>query len=113
MKTFDLSEDKLLQETACAAFLDPGDMFDGDGNLLPIGEMPEEVRRAIASLDVDVKDSSVLHKIKMNSKLSAIDLIAKIKGLLVNKVEVQAHEDLAILLSEARSRSKATVEFFS
>ncbi|HUY27291.1 MAG TPA: terminase small subunit [Candidatus Binataceae bacterium] len=76
---------RVLQELAAMAFLDPADMYDTRGNLLPIPEMPELVRRALVGFDVEEiyeqgrktgTPSGVTKKIK-NAKLQALALLGK------------------------------------
>ena len=48
-RRLEISKERVLLELARIALLDPGDLFDAAGNLLPIHAMPEDARRAIAS----------------------------------------------------------------
>ena len=48
----DLTADRVLEEEARIAFLDPADLFDDMGRLHTIQDMPEQARRAIKSLEV-------------------------------------------------------------
>ncbi len=59
-----------LTELTYAMFLDPADCFDDFGHLLSIRAMPERVRRAIASYEVD--PISFVTKVNFGDKLSAI-----------------------------------------
>lgn len=45
-----LSVERWAKEMACIGHLDPAELYDADGNLIPIHELPEHVRRAIASV---------------------------------------------------------------
>ena len=84
---------RLLEELARTALCDPKDLFDAKGSMLALNEMPEDIRRAIASCNVEVttevvnsgaKGSKVAKvratKIKFWDKLRAIDEIAKLAG---------------------------------
>lgn len=126
MKQFEVTEERLIQEAACLAFLDPADLFDEDGAPLPIQEIPEEARRTIAGIDInDIWKGppgnkvycGTLKRFKVGNKLQAIEFLAKIKQLLLTKVEVSASNDLADMLAEARGRvaRRKTIEesFFS
>jgi hypothetical protein len=44
---------RIFEELGHVALLDPKDLFDEKGRLLPLHEMPEHARRAISSFDVD------------------------------------------------------------
>ena len=51
-KRVQITQDMVLRELAMIAFVDIRQAFDADGNLLPIKDMPEEVARAVAGLDI-------------------------------------------------------------
>ena len=83
----------MLEEFARTALCDPKDLFDAKGNMLALNGMPEDIRRVIASCNVEVttevvnsgaKGSKVVKvratKIKFWDKLRAIDEIAKLAG---------------------------------
>jgi hypothetical protein len=42
-----------LQDLECIAFADPAQAFDKEGKLLPLEKIPEDLRKAIASYDVE------------------------------------------------------------
>ena len=83
----------MFEELARTALCDPKDLFDTKGDMLALNEMPEDIRRAIASCDVEVttevvnsgaRESKVVTvrttKVKFWDKLRAIDQIAKLAG---------------------------------
>lgn len=53
IQKIDLRAERVLQELMDIGFADPGELFDKDGNLLPIPKMPESVRRALSGFDVE------------------------------------------------------------
>lgn len=92
-----ITADRVMQEYEALALLDPLDLFNPDGNLKPIHEIPEAARRAIVGLDLiqlktttteDVKVEVVLKKIKLADKKGALDSIAKILGMMRDKLDV-------------------------
>jgi len=86
----DVSEERILREVAAIAFLDPAEYFDPHGNLLPIHEMPERARRALASVEVTTmgKDAEALvTKIRNWDKKGSLELLMKHKKMLTDKVE--------------------------
>lgn len=81
-RRLEISKDRVLQELARIALLDPGDLFDLAGNLLPVHAMPEDTRRAIASLEVlEMKDGPTVHRVKLLAKKGALDSLARHLGL--------------------------------
>jgi phage terminase small subunit len=49
----DIKAERWLREGAIQTFYDPADAFDDDGRLLPIKQMPPQIRHAIAGVDVE------------------------------------------------------------
>jgi len=89
-KKLDISQERVLQEIARCAFLDPADLYDAAGSLLPLSEMSEDTRRAIAGLEsADLLDGQgdertrvgMLKKIKLTDKLAALEKLCKHLGL--------------------------------
>lgn len=50
---FAVTAERVIEELSRVAYADPIQLLDEHGNYLPLDRMPEEIRRAIASLDVD------------------------------------------------------------
>ena len=89
---------RLFEELGRTALNDPKDILDADGNVLPLHEIPEHARRAIASVEVtthEVERSGTqgaknrttvalarTTKIKFWDKLKAIEQIARLAGYL-------------------------------
>lgn len=72
-KRYDITQGNVLAELAGIAYSDPADLYAEDGTLLPIHQMPERARRAIASIEYG-KDGI---KIKLWSKTQGADMLAK------------------------------------
>lgn len=93
----ELTAEQVLRELKTAAFLDPIALFAADGTLLPLSEMPEAARRAIAGLEVEEifegsgKDRvwiGRLRKIKLVSKEGTLTLAGRHLGMFRDKVEL-------------------------
>lgn len=110
-ETTGIKADEILQELHNIAFLDPLDLFTEDGALKPLSEMSETARKAITGLDVAKLMEGGAHvgyvqKIKLASKISALELLGK---YLKMWVEVHRHEhqvDVRLLLREAGQRAR-------
>lgn len=95
-KRTEISQDRVLQEYAKLAFLDPRKFYDDSGNLIPIPQLPAEVAAAIAGMDVSTervgKDSdgspefATVRKIKLADKKGALDSVARHLGMFTDKV---------------------------
>lgn len=82
--------EKLEQELGRIAYLDPADMYDEEGNLLPLRDMPEEVRKTIGKQKIvrreirddegNVKVVTSLVDVEGCSKMAALSKLAEMKG---------------------------------
>lgn len=96
MKKFDVTEERIIQELACIAFLDISDLMDDQGGLLPIGKIPEHARRAIAGMDLeelfdgkgeDRGFAGLLKKLKITDKKGALELLGRNKKMFTDKID--------------------------
>jgi len=85
----ELSSARTLREIGRVAYADVGEIFDEDGNLLSIKQLPEHVRAAIASVKVVKKDlvtgdgeTDDIHEVKLWDKVKALEMAAKYLNLL-------------------------------
>lgn len=94
MITPDLTPERLLQELGCIAYGDVGQLVNETGEFVPVHEMDEPTRRALASIEVDRKKNTV--KYRLGDKRAAVELIAKIKGYMAPEEHRVKHslEDL-------------------
>jgi len=94
MKKFHVTAERVIQELACIAFLDVIHLYNEDGSLKKLEEMPEEARRAIASIDVDElfhgmgEDRELVgytKKLKTEGKREALKLLGQTLAMFVEK----------------------------
>jgi len=113
MKKFEISEERVLQEMACIAFLDIADLFNDDGSLKPISEIPEETRRALAGLEIselfdgvgeDREQVGRLKRLKVESKTKGLEMLGKYLEMFRDRLELSTDQDLANLILAARRR---------
>lgn len=80
----ELEVDDLVQELKKMAFADMGDFFDEEGQILPIHDIPKEARAALEIYQDDFTPlkygSKVNRKVKLNSKLDAIEKLMRYLG---------------------------------
>lgn len=79
------TEARVIEELARIGLFDPGELFAEDGSLLPIKNMPPEVRAAIASIEVEEIDADGkvigrVKKVKLWDKNSAADKLLRHLG---------------------------------
>lgn len=107
VERLEISADRVILELARLAFVDISKAYDPNGELLNIHDMPEDVRRAIAGVDVeelfegkgqDKFRIGYLKKLKMNDKKGALDTLAKHFKLLTDKIDLGGQADGAPLV---------------
>lgn len=88
---------RLTNELTKLSFSDARQLFDEDGNLLPVHELPDHIAASIASIDVVKKvitsnDSEDViqytHKIRLHDKVKAIQALQKQLGLIAPDVNI-------------------------
>lgn len=100
--------DRVLLELARIAFLDPGEL-KRDGAWLPLEEMPEEVRRAVAGFKIG--EAGELRDLRFSDKLGALKLFMQHMGMLRERVEVSGPNGGPVTVEEkARSLEDLTDE---
>lgn len=111
-----VNEQHILTELAHSAFLDPAQLFDENGNLLPIQDMPETARRALAALDVEVTvvgrgddaEPVTTKKIKLNPKLKALELLGQTLAMFKQSIDLNAgvSDDFEERIREAKEAAR-------
>lgn len=95
-KRTEITADVILAELLKLATVDLGKAFDSSGTILPINEMPEEVRKAISSIEVNElfdgqgSDKTVIgfmKKIRFWDKPKSLELLGKHLKLFTEKHE--------------------------
>lgn len=100
-------KDRVLGEITTLMDADLADAFDEHGCLKPIHDMPEGIRRAIASIEVEElwegrgderRQVGVLKKIKLWDKVKGVELMARKNKMLVDRQEQTHRVTLADLV---------------
>jgi len=104
-----ITADVVLGELLRLARVDPLDVFDEHGGLLPVKDMPEDVRRAISSIEVTSNtmrggDTVLTHKIKFWPKNNALQLLGQHLRLFADVVEHKDH-DVEQAIREGKRRA--------
>lgn len=106
---------RVLEELAAIAFFDPADIFE-NGDLRPIGEMPEKARRALASIEVeDLYEGrgesreyiGTLRKVKHWPKIDALTKLGQYLKLFTEKHEISGPNGGPIETKEVSDLDKA------
>lgn len=90
----EMSPERIIREMSFLGTADTAKAFDCNGNLLPIHEIPEDVRRAIAGFElVEERDENgeptghMTKKVKFWDKNTSLLGLAKVFKMLTDKVE--------------------------
>jgi len=85
-RTFNLEAGTVLHELACIGFATIGDLLGPDGLVDPekIAKAPDDVKRAIESIDLDEKGNL---KVRFYSKTSALRMLGEKYRMFTQKVE--------------------------
>lgn len=96
----EITADRVLQEYAKLAFLDPRRFYDADGSLIPVQRLPADVAAALAGMDIVLEKAGTdeegktqyaeTKKIKFTDKKAALDSIARHLGMFIDKSETTA-----------------------
>lgn len=107
-KNAGVTVERVLQELTRMAWVDIAGAYDANGLLKPIHEIPEDVRRAIVSIEVDElyqgkgEDRVLLgytRKVKLADKKGSNELLGKYLKMFIDQIEHSATGTLAELLA--------------
>ena len=106
--------DAIIQELSRTAFMDPIEAFTQAGDLKNITEIPAELRRCIASIEVvvtkgcDTDNPIEIHtkKIKFYNKLTALDKLGQHLGMFRQQVDVNLTDSAGIVAKLAAGRAR-------
>ncbi len=95
----EVKADDVLRELLRLARVDVGEAFDAKGNLKPLHAMSEDVRRAIAGVDVETSSRrDTVVKVKFWDKVRGLELLGKHLKLFVDVHQHEAGKSLEELL---------------
>ena len=112
----EVTKEFVLGELLTIAKLDLGDAYDASGNLKPVHEIPDHVRRAMAGLETDEiwagkgEDRvlvGITKKVKFLDKIRALEALGRHLKLFTDKVIHSADDELLEALRESRKPVEA------
>lgn len=80
-----VTAERVIKELARIAFANIADLYDENGALIPVHELPDDVAATISQIDVEIssrgplsdKETFVTKKVKQASKMEALTVLAK------------------------------------
>lgn len=113
----DITAERVMLELARLATTDRRGVWDADGRLKPLDEWTPEQGACLEGLEVIIKNAEAgdghvdkIHKVKLATKHSALELLAKHFGLVKDKVDVTHRitlEDLIVASNAAQRDDSA------
>ena len=112
MNRLAVTEARVVQEAARIAFANPIDMFGPDNTVQPFHEWPEDLQRAVASVEVVVKNAEAgdghtdrALKVRFWDKTKAPEMLMRRAGLFQDKVKIEhTYQQLEQIIGQARQR---------
>ena len=108
----EITADRVLQELAKLAFLDPRNFYKADGSLKAITELDDDTAAALAGMEIEeayehfgkgqAKPTGIIKKIKFADKGQNLERLGRHLKLFTDKLEVSGLEGLAERISKAR-----------
>lgn len=81
--------ERVLQEIQLIGTVDIRRAYDDNGHLMSVKDMPDEVARALVSVDIsEDEDGNIQRRIKLIDKLKALELIGKNFGMFIDRHEI-------------------------
>jgi phage terminase small subunit len=103
MYQYNVTQDGIIQELAAIAFFDPKDLFDNDGKMRDVHDMPQQARKALLSFDQEMLfekgeggEKMIVgqtRKLRFHSKEKALELLTKLMGLYTDKLKIEAKSE--------------------
>lgn len=93
LKSMQVTHERIVAEYAKIAFLDTKKLFTDDGAIKPISELDDDTAAALVSFEVaeeksfDGRPAGLIKKVKLADKKGALDSLAKIHSMLVERHE--------------------------
>lgn len=116
----EITADAVLRELLKVARVDIGEAFNDDGGLKSMKDIPENVRRAIAGVDVleefagrgeDRVQIGYTKKLRFWDKIRALELLGRHLRLFTDKMEVTGKDGGPLLVQDPRPAPAAVAEF--
>lgn len=113
-RKLEITRERVLEEYAKLAFLDPRRFYNADGTLKRVPDMDDDAAAALQGFEVDEirmgegsQVSGTTTKIKWHDKKAALDSIARMMGWNQDKVKVQgdAENPLSVLFTQLAGKT--------
>ncbi len=107
--TAQINAERVIRELATIAFADLGQLYDADGQLLPVNQLPEEARRALAGIKILKGDGSGILEYKLWNKVDALEKLGKHLGLFREQMDVDMAVEVVETVVSDRQQAKTVL----
>lgn len=110
--TREITAERVLDEIAKMAFLDPRKLFNSDGSLVPVHELGDDTAMGLAGFEARESYQDGFHvanlkKIKLVDKLGSLALLGRYLKLFTDKVEHSGSLGVQLITTVPRPQRKA------
>jgi len=103
-RSLEITQERVLDEQAYVAFFNPSRLFNFDGSLIPLQDLPGAVTKALAAIDIietyDRESNKVVKsKYRFYDKVKALDQLSKHLGLYNKSIVIKYEEAVKELLN--------------
>lgn len=109
----EITAERVMEELGRVAFLSAAELFDAEGNLIPIKDLPAHVAAAIHPTEVLKRNleagdgvTDTVHRVRVHDKLKALELLGKKLNMFTDKLEVSGKVELTDHLRERYANAK-------
>ena len=104
-----VTPEMVIEELGRWLMLDPIDIFNDDGSMKPLSEIPSHVRRSILGLEIEERNTrggNKLRKLKLFPKERAAEMLGKHFKLFTEVHEIKSAQDLAEAVLAGRRQAR-------
>jgi phage terminase small subunit len=117
-KRAEIDADTVLAELLKIARADIGQAFNADGSLRPVAEMPEDVRRAIASVEIreegrggDQEQAGQTKKVRFWDKPRALEMLGRHLRMFSDRMEITGKDGGPVEVAKPTRSHEEVAEF--
>ena len=103
-----ITADRVLAEIGKMAFANTQELYDEDGNLIPVQNLPPDIAAAIHSVKISMgPQGTMLQEIKLHDKKGSLELLGKHLVLFTEKREVTGPNGEPLFADKAQGDDRA------
>ena len=113
-KRTQIRQDRVLKELAKAAFFNARELFDDNGDLVAVRDLPADISAAIGHIDItsyltEGGDLSTTSKFRILDKLRALELIGRHLKMFTDKNQLNGQLSIGQIIKDIQGRKRADI----